>query len=152
MDFAASVEIILSGPTLRSILLLMNKRHSEQPVMRLDVDNATVWDDAIAFYKSKNVDFSKQIQVRINSERAIDAGRVRAQMYTTIYDIFAQNKKIVLLDGDPRHLRPHCSAEAGSSGLFKVLGMMVGHSIIQDGIGFQYLSGVCYWYVAGKIL
>ena len=31
-----------------------------------------------------------------------------------------------------------------------MLGMMVGHIIIQDGIGFPYLALVCYWYVAGR--
>ena len=32
--------------------------------------------------------------------------------------------------------------------MFKVLGSTVGHSILQDGIGFPYLSAVCYWYIA----
>ena len=31
--------------------------------------------------------------------------------------------------------------------MFKVLGSIVGHSIFQDGIGFPYLSAVCYWYI-----
>ena len=59
-------------------------------------------------------------------------------------------KKITLFDGEVRYLRPHCSAEARSSELFKILGIMVGHSIMQDGTGFPYFSSVCYWYVAGK--
>ena len=42
-----------------------------------------------------------------------------------------------------------CTAESRSSGLFKVLGKMVGHSIVQEGIGFPYFSPVCYWYMIG---
>ena len=34
------------------------------------------------------------------------------------------------------------------SGMFNILGSIVEHSILQDGIGFPYLSTVCYWYVA----
>ena len=43
---------------------------------------------------------------------------------------------------------PCYSAEARCSGLFKVLGTMVGHSIFQDSIGFPYLSPAAYWYIA----
>lgn len=54
-----------------------------------------------------------------------------------------------LFDGPPHYLRPIYSAEARSSGLFTVLGTMIAHSIAQDGVGFPYLSPLCYWYVVG---
>ena len=149
-DFTSTMECLLAGPTLESLLMILSKRCAEQPVIKLDVDTTEAWEDAIAFYKSPRLDTSKQIRVRINNQQVIDPGGVRAQLYSSIYDIFAQNKKIMLFDGDVRYLRPHCSAEARSSGLYKTLGMMVGHSIMQDGIGFAYFSPVCYWYVAGQ--
>ena len=88
--------------------------------------------------------------MRITGQPAIDVGGVRAQLYSTVYGAFAQNERITLFDGDVRYLRPRYSAEARSSGLLKILGMMVGHSIMQDGIGFPYFLPVCYWYLAGK--
>lgn len=150
-NFTVSMECLLSGPTLQSILMIMHRRYAEQPVIKVDVEDITVaWEDAVTFYKSSRFDISKQIRVRINDQPVIDVGGVRAQLYSTVYGVFAQNEKITLFDGNVRYLRPHCSAEARSSGLFKILGMMIGHSIMQDGIGFPYISPVCYWYVAGK--
>lgn len=149
--FAVSMECLLSGPTLQSILIMMHKHYSDQPTVKIDVEDiAEAWEDAVTFYKSSRLDLSKQVRVRISNQPAIDVGGIRAQLYSTVYGAFAQNEKITLFDGDVRYLRPHCSAEARSSGLFKILGMMVGHSIMQAGIGFPYFSSVCYWYVAGK--
>ena len=145
------MECLLSGPTLQSILIVMHRRYTEQPAIKIEVEDITeAWEDAVTFYKSSRLDISKQIRVRISNQPAIDVGGIRAQLYSTVYGAFAQNEKITLFDGEVRYLRPHCSAEARSSGLFKILGIMVGHSIMQDGIGFPYFSSVCYWYVAGK--
>lgn len=149
-DFSATTECLISGPTLHSLLTMMNRQLSEQPTVKIDVNYLESWEDAIAFYKSSWLDFSKQIRVRINGQPAIDVGGVRAQFYSTVFDVFAKNSKIILFDGNARRLRPHCSAEARSSRLFTVLGMMVGHSIMQDGIGFPYLAPSCYWYMVGK--
>lgn len=146
MDFSATVECLLVGPTFKSIITMMNNHYLEQPTIKVDVDD---WEDVVAFYKSPRVNFSSQIRVKLKDQLAIDAGGVRAQLYTTVYDMFSQNKKVTLFEGSPRRLRPNCTAEARSSGLFKVLGMMIGHSIKQDGIGFPYLAGVCFWYIAG---
>ena len=52
-----------------------------------------------------------------------------------------------LFDGPEKHLHPVCTAEARSSGLIKILGTMISHSICQDGIGFPYLSPTFYWYM-----
>ena len=50
----------------------------------------------------------------------------------------------------PSHCcRPVCTAEARHCDLFKVLGLMVTHSIAQDGMGFPYFSLNCYWYMMG---
>ena len=118
-DFIASMECLLSGPTLKSLLTLMNSFYSEQSFVKLDVDNQEIWEDAVAFYKSSRLDFSRQVKVQISDQPAIDAGGVRAQFYSTVYDAFATNSKVTLFDGAARRLRPHCSAEARASGLFR---------------------------------
>lgn len=80
----------------------------------------------------------------------IDTGGVRRQVYTQVYADFAQNKYIRLFDGGDNRLRPALSAVARSSGMLKILGKMLSHSIFQDGIGFPYLSPACYWYLIGN--
>ena len=74
---------------------------------------------------------------------------VRRQVYTLAYEAFATNQFIRLFDGPEHHLRPAYSAEARSSGLLKILGGMISHSICQDGVGFPYLSPTCFWYIVG---
>ena len=79
---------------------------------------------------------------------SIDTGGVRRHVYTTAYAEFIQNKHIHLFDGPENHLRPYYSAESRGSGIVKALGLMVGHSICQDAIGFNFFSPLSYWYIA----
>lgn len=70
-------------------------------------------------------------------------------MYTDLFELFCQNRHIKLFEGPECYLRPIFSAESRSSGLLSVLGSMIAHSIAQDGVGFPYLSPLCYWYIVG---
>ena len=88
------------------------------------------------------------IRVHLNNQPASDTGGVRCQVYTTVLQKFRDNEIFQLLDGSPNHLWPHYSAMNTSSGLFKVLGSLVGHSISQDRISFPHFSPLCYWYIA----
>ena len=96
--FAASMECLLSGPTLQSILIVMHRRYTEQPAIKIEVEDITeAWEDAVTFYKSSRLDISKQIRVRISNQPAIDVGGIRAQLYSTVYGVFAQNEKLPYL-------------------------------------------------------
>ena len=145
-EFVASMECLLSGPTIHSLLLMINRHHAEKPTIKVDIDFADISEDAIAFYKNQPVWIFPN---RSLFELMINQPLMLVVLGLSFNVVFIQNSKITLFDGNARHLRPHCSAKARSSGL-KMLGMMVGRSIIQDGIGFPYLAPVCYWYVAGR--
>ena len=97
-EFDASMECLLSGPTLYSLLMMMNRHYEEKPMIKVDTDFADVWEDDIAFYKSARLDLSKQIFVRVNDQPTIDVGGVRAQFYSTVYNLFTKNGKITLFD------------------------------------------------------
>ena len=103
----------------------------------------------MALYKGRNFSDNTQVKITINGSPAIDAGGVRRQVYTKVFQDFADNRVIKLFEGEDNYLRPVTSAEARSSGLLKILGKMVGHSICQEGIGFPFLSPTCYWYMVG---
>ena len=68
-------------------------------------------------------------------------------MYTKVLEEFADNKHINLFEGANNFLRPIVSAEVRSSGLLKILGSMIAHSVCQERIGFPYLSLTSYWYL-----
>ena len=65
-----------------------------------------------------------------------------------MYNKFISNEYVHQFEGPENHNRPFYSAELRGSGLFKALRMMIGHSILQDGIGFPHLLPLCYWYIA----
>ena len=101
----------------------------------------------VGYYKSSKADFNVAIRIALTGEMSIDTGGIRRQAYTQVYSEFAQNKHIHLFDGPTNLLRPVVSASARSSGVMKILGKMISHSMYQDDIGFPYLSAVCYWEV-----
>ena len=146
-DFDASVECLVSGPTLACILKMMNNRFAHEAVVKVRVDSEEAWQDTVTYYKSHRVDVTKQLRVQLDDQPALDTGGVRAQLYSSVYEGFITNQHVKLFDGPNCYKRPRCTAEARSSGLFKVLGTMVAHSIAQVGIGFPYFSPLCYWYI-----
>lgn len=95
----------------------------------------------MSFYKATNIDVAKcHLRIRLHNQPAIDTGGVRGQIFTTVLHEFSENQYFHLFDGQIKNLQPHYSAATRSSGLFKVLGCIVGHSIKQDGIGFPHFT------------
>jgi len=149
-NYDHTLQCLLEGPTLNSIITLMNNYFETKPVAKIQVDLNSAWDDLIAYYKSSKIDFDLRIRISLTDQVTIDTGGVRRQVYTQVYADFAQNKHIHLFDGVENFLRPATSAVARSSGMLKILGKMISHSIFQDGIGFPFLSPTCYWYLIGN--
>lgn len=148
-DFSASLDCLLAGPTLSSIVGMLNDQFEQRPAIKVKADPEDIWQDMVAQYKSPRMDMTKQLRVTLHNQPALDTGGVRRQVYTSVYSDFLSNKYTQLFDGPPHRCRPLCTSESRSSGLFKVMGTMVAHSIAQDGIGFLHFSPVCYWYIVG---
>ena len=72
----------------------------------------------------------KRIRVTLDNSPVIDTSGVRKHIYTSVFAEFVSNKHVCLFDGPSNSVNPCYSAEARCSGLFKVLGTMVGHSIL----------------------
>lgn len=140
---------LLHGPTLGAILEMINDRFLQYPKLKVSVDFDDMWADMVGQYKSPNMYLHSRLRIILDGKPSIDTGGVRRQVYSSVFDNFAHNHTIRLFDGPENHLRPVCTAEARSSGLLKILGVMIAHSICQDGIGFPYLSPTCYWYMVG---
>lgn len=146
---SSAIECLMSGLSLDSILKMINTRSMANPLVKVAVDCDDVWADMLALYKQSDNLIGKRIRVTLDNSPVIDTCGVRKHVYTSCFAEFVNNKHVRLFDGPPNSVSPCYSAEARCSGLFKIiLGTMVGHSILQDGIGFPYLSPAAYWYVA----
>ena len=121
-SFDATVECLLEGPTLDSLLKTLNRKYKKMPVTKLYLDQDDMWSDTVAFYKSPSCLLQNQIRIVLNHQPAVDTGGVRRHVFTEVFGQFADNKSIKLFDGLPHSLRPRYSAESRCSGLFKVLG------------------------------
>lgn len=139
-SFDDAMECLSTGSNLQTILKLMLKISKTYPVVKLGMDD-NAWTDLVSFYKATNVDVAKcHLRIRLQNQPAIDTGGIRCQVNTIILKQLAENLYFHLFDGPVNHLWPSYSVANKSSGLFKVLGCIVGHSIKQDGIGFPYFS------------
>jgi hypothetical protein len=148
-DNKRSSDCLLRGPTLGAILEMVNDRFLQFPKLKVSVDFDDMWADMVGQCKSPNMYLHSRLRVILDGKPSIDTGGVRRQVYSSVFHNFAHNHTIRLFDGPENHLRPVCTAEARSSGLLKILGTMIAHSICQDGIRFPYLSPTCYWYIIG---
>ena len=150
-NFERTMQCLLEGPSISSIVTFMTNYFEAncKATVKIDLDLDSAWQDMVGYYKSSKADFNVAIRIALTGELSIDTGGIRRQAYTQVYSEFAQNKHIHLFDGPTNLLRPVVSASARSSGVMKILGKMISHSMYQDGIGFPYLSAVCYWYLIG---
>ena len=149
-NYDCALQCLLEGPSLKSLITVMNNYFEGKPTAKISLDLSTAWSDLVSYYKGNKIDYGLQIRVALVGDVTIDTGGVRRQVYTQVYAEFAQNKHICLFDGAENCLRPAISAVARSSGMLKLLGKMLSHSICQDGIGFPYLSPACFWYLVGS--
>ena len=60
-------------------------------------------------------------------------------------------EKLGLFDGQPDHRRPAFKMSNLSLGIFKILGQMIGHSLLLDCQGFPFLSECMYYSLVGQV-
>ena len=146
-----AIECLSSGPTLEKMMKLILEKSKNLKTKFVDIREHNAFSKLLSFYKSFRVDISScQTVIRLNKQMPTDVRSLRHQIYTRVLEQCAENKHDHYFDGPNAHLQPHFSAKTASSRVFKALGRMVGHSIVQNGIGFPYFSSLCYWYIAGN--
>ncbi|XP_022780115.1 uncharacterized protein LOC111321486 isoform X1 [Stylophora pistillata] len=116
---------------------------------KLKVDREDTVMDFFQFYKSVHFDPVIPIKVQINGEPAVDTGGLLRQVFTDVFAELASGSSCLrLFRGMLARLTPVYSTEHLLTGVFKVLGKMIAHSLIQGGPGFPYLTPGIYWYIA----
>jgi hypothetical protein len=142
-----SVECLANGGSVEAITQMVKHEYLKKEIKKVHVDSDELWPDMLSFYKCVP-SVNMQLRICLDGQPPVDTGGVRRQIFTSVFSEFVSNTRIRLFDGPANHLRPFYSAESRGCGIFKALGVMVGHSICQDGAGFPFLSPLCYWYIA----
>jgi len=94
----------------------------------MDNSDTEIWDKLLAFYKHPKLDtFKCNISIDLTNRPAVDIGGVQRQIFSTVVKQFISNQHIHLFSGPVECLRPHYSTAVRCSGLFEVLGSIVGH-------------------------
>ena len=159
-DFIATFECLLRGD-LASVLALVKDN-----MMRIDLvnyDSPSIYVPAaaqsteefdwpiaaFAFYKSHRFNPKNDVTIILGRQPAIDIGGVRRTFFSVVYEKVAAGY-LNMFEGPCTRLRPVFRMSVLNSGILKIFGQMVSHSLVMDGVGFPYLSPACYYYMAGK--
>ena len=127
------------------ILSLIQQLKMTGPPIKLKIEEEDIFEDALAFYKSISFDPSRPLRLSLANQPALDTGGIRQQFFNDLFECFAFKDPYSMFAGEQYRLRPHHSPELLP--LFKLLGTMITHSLIQDGPGFPYFAPYVYWYL-----
>ncbi|CAH3183763.1 unnamed protein product, partial [Porites lobata] len=123
------------------------RRQVNGKIVRLTVTEETAVEDALAYYKHPDFDARCPIRITFEKQPAVDAGGPRRQFYSMVFSALEDFQQYKLFEGPPGRLMPVYSASHVFSGLMKILGKMLAHSIVQCGVRMPVFSPVLYWYI-----
>ena len=129
--------------TLREELNDLQKNFDHGPKEKLRVDEEDLLNDAITYYKDSNFNPAKKLRIVYTNQPAADTGGVVRQFYTqllaAITDSFFQGQE---------YRSPIYNSDTVASGLMKLVGTIIVHSILQGGPGVPIFSPGIYYYLA----
>ena len=156
-DISCASDCILSGPSIESLVSLIRAvvitNESDGRRLRIDDDEKEgeeLVDCIFAFYKGPRFDPQSGVRMCLMGEPAIDTGGVRRQVFSEVFETVSFSDRLCLFDGPPDRRRPAFRISSLSAGMMRLLGRIIGHSIILDCQGFPYLSPACYQYMVGN--
>lgn len=146
-SFSVAVDVLLGGEILREILTCFSERKLTGMMASIDVDSVSAVSCAVAYYKRPHIDMQRPVSVTYSGTPAVDAGGPKRQFFTDV--LHSLKSSYNLFEGSGNRLLPVYSASVVSSGLFKVLGQVIVHSVLQEGPGFPFLAPFIYKCVCG---
>jgi len=119
-------------------------------VLRVSVDEDNLLMQAFSIYKDPKFDPIRPLIITFTNQPAVDTGGPKREFYTQLFHGIVTSDGSVLpimFEGAEGRLMPSYNSSVVYSGMMKVIGKIIAHSIVQCGVGFPYLSPVCYWYL-----
>jgi len=110
---------------------------------RLVVDEDSVFEDCLSYYKHKDFDPRIPLKVVFSGQSAIDAGGPLRQFYTLAIQEISRR----LFEGNSAKLVPKVDANTCLTEIYTVIGKMIAHNIAQGCQGFPVLADACFSYL-----
>ena len=147
-----AVDLIMGSEThqekemgLEELLSNMQKNQSIEGLYNLKIfkrDN--LWREGLTFYKLSLADckmLKKEFRVEFEDELGIDAGAIMIEFFSKMF-AHAEKELFESVKSTPYHFIPKRSA--GNLVLFKIVGIAIGHCILQRGPPFGILAPWCF--------
>ena len=128
--------------TLKSVLESLKKNLSNERE-KLKVDEDDLLNDAMSYYKDAEFNPRKKLRVVMNNQPAADTGGVTRQFFTQLIKLLTDE----LFSGD-MYKSPIYNPKLVATGLMKLFGKIIVHSILQGGPGLPILSPPVFYYIA----
>lgn len=129
-------------PSLQTIIDDL-KKHLSDEKEKLKVEEDDILNDALTYYKDRDFDPKKKLRIVFKNQPAADTGGVVRQFFTELLREISE----VFFYGD-KSKRPIYNSDIVSSGMMKLVGVIIVHSILLAGLGFPVLSRSVYRYLA----
>lgn len=110
---------------------------------KLKVDEDDLLNDAMTYYKAADFDPKKKLRVIYNNQPAPDTGGVTRQFFTQLLYLVSEE----FFHGDDYKI-PIYNSQVVASGMIRLVGSIIVHSILQGGPGFKFFSPAVYHYLA----
>ena len=119
------------------------KGHMSNEKEKVKVDEEDLLNDAMAYYKDPNFDPKKKLRVVYNKQPAADTSGVTRQFFTQLLHLMSEE----FFHGDYYKI-PTYNSQVVASGIMKLVGTIIVHSILQGGPGLRIFSPSVYHYLA----
>ena len=125
----------------------LQKNCSSDQREKLKIDEEDLLNDAMAYYKDQDFDPRKKLRIVYSGQPAADTGGVIRQFYTQLLKVIADT----FFQGDT-YRSPVYNCDMVASGVMKLVGTIIVHSVLQGRPGFPIFSPGVYNYLAkGKL-
>ena len=141
-DLEESAYVSKDHQSLKSVLESLRKNLSNERE-KLKVDEDDLLNDAMSYYKDAEFDPRKRLRVVMNNQPAADTGGVTRQFFTQLIKLLTDE----LFSGD-KHKSPIYNPKLVATGMMKLFGNIIVHSILQGGPGIPILSPPIFHYIA----
>ena len=146
-DTDLAMTYLVNGPTAGVLLRLLRKKEYSGRAKKITIhDEEDILEEALLHYKHPSFDPCTPVRVSLKGQPAVDTGGVTRQFFNDVLRSFVKQDSFQLFVGHPERLRPAYSPQVLP--LMKILGLIIGHSVIHEGPGFPFFAPFVFWYLA----